>query len=55
MPAHKFSFAIAAVLGIAPETSQALLEITNAQERLDTLLQMLNEIEPDIGRPAGNH
>ena len=44
MPAHEFSFAAAGLLGMTPETSQALLELTNAQERLDTLLEMINSI-----------
>ena len=42
MPAHRFSFAAAGLLGMPPETSQALLEMTNAQERLDTILEMIN-------------
>jgi len=54
MPAHKFSFAIAAVLGMPPDTSQALLEMTNAQKRLDTVLEMINIIGPDISSPTGN-
>ena len=49
MPAHKYSFAVAGLLGMAPDTSQALLEMTNAQERLDTVLETINAIEPDIG------
>jgi Lon protease-like protein len=44
MPAHRFSFAAAGLLGMPPETSQALLEMTNAQERLDTILEMINAI-----------
>ncbi|MEH6586283.1 MAG: LON peptidase substrate-binding domain-containing protein [Halioglobus sp.] len=44
MPAHAFSFAAAGLLGMAPETSQALLEMTNAQNRLDTILEMINAI-----------
>ncbi|MEH6593674.1 MAG: LON peptidase substrate-binding domain-containing protein [Halioglobus sp.] len=53
MPAHKFSFAIAAVLGIPPDISQALLEMTNAQKRLDTVLEIINTIGPDISSPTG--
>jgi len=44
MPAHEFSFAAAGLLGMTPETSQALLEMTNAQVRLDTILEMINAI-----------
>jgi len=44
MPAHKFSFAAAGLLGMTPETSQALLEMTNAQTRLDAVLDMINGI-----------
>jgi hypothetical protein len=42
MPAHDFSFAAAGLLGMTPETSQTLLEMTNAQVRLDTVLEMIN-------------
>jgi Lon protease-like protein len=44
MPAHDFSFAVAGMLGMAPDTAQALLEMTNAQQRLDTVLEMINGI-----------
>ena len=44
MPAQRFSFAVAGFLGMPGDTSQALLEMTSAQERLDTVLQMLNAI-----------
>jgi hypothetical protein len=42
MPSQAFSFAVAGLLGMPPETSQALLEMTSAQERLDTVLEMIN-------------
>lgn len=42
MPAQSFSFAVAGLLGIPPEVSQTLLEMTSAQERLDTILEMIN-------------
>jgi hypothetical protein len=42
MPAQTFSFAVAGLLGMPPETSQALLEMTSAQVRLDTVLEMIN-------------
>lgn len=48
MPAHKFSFAVAGLLGMAPDTSQALLEMTDAQQRLDTVLEMINGMGPVI-------
>jgi len=44
MPSQAFSFAVAGLLGMAPETSQALLEMTNAQQRLDSVLEMINTI-----------
>ena len=44
MPAHEFSFAVGGLLGMTPETSQTLLEMTNAQARLDTVLEMINAI-----------
>ena len=44
MPAHEFSFVVAGLLGMAPETSQALLEMTIPQKRLDCVLGMINEI-----------
>lgn len=49
MPAHKFSFVIAGLLGMPSEMSQRLLEMTNPQERLDDVLGMINEIGADIG------
>ena len=49
MPAHKFSFAVAGLLAMAPDTSQALLEMTDAQQRMDTVLEMINTIGPVIG------
>ena len=42
MPAQTFSFAVAGLLGMPPETSQALLEMTSSQARLDTVLDMIN-------------
>ena len=42
MPAQTFSFAVAGLLGMPPETSQTLLEMTSAQTRLDTILEMIN-------------
>lgn len=42
MPAQSFSFAVAGLLGIPPEISQTLLEMTSAQERLDTILELIN-------------
>lgn len=48
MPAHKFSFAVAGLLGMPPDTSQALLEMTSAQQRLDTVLEMINAIGPAV-------
>ena len=48
MPAREFSFAAAGLLGMTPETSQALLELTNAQMRLDTVLEMINAIGPAL-------
>ena len=53
MPVQKFSFAILGMLGMPPDRAQALLEMTNAQERLDTVLAMINAIEPTIGSPTG--
>ena len=48
MPAHKFSFAVAGLLGMPPDTSQALLEMTSAQQRLDTVLEMINVVGPAV-------
>jgi Lon protease-like protein len=48
MPAHEFSFAAAGLLEMTPETSQMLLEMTNAQMRLDTVLGMINAISPAL-------
>jgi Lon protease-like protein len=44
MPAREFSFAAAGLLGMPTETSQALLEMTSAQARLDTVLEMINAV-----------
>ncbi|MGB1142027.1 MAG: LON peptidase substrate-binding domain-containing protein [Halioglobus sp.] len=49
MPALDFSFAIAGILGMAPETSQSLLEMTSPQQRLDTVLELLNGLGPAVG------
>ena len=48
MPAHKFSFAVAGLLGMPSETSQALLEMTSAQARLDAVLEMINTMSPAL-------
>ena len=48
MSAHDFSFAVAGLLGMDPEISQALLEMTHPQQRLDSVLDMLNEIGPSV-------
>ncbi len=42
MPAQTFSFGVAGLLGMPPETSQALLEMTSAPQRLETILDMIN-------------
>lgn len=44
MPAQKFSFAVAGLLGMEADLAQYLLEITDAQHRLDTVLEMINRI-----------
>lgn len=49
MPAQDFSFAVAGLLGMAAETSQALLEMTSPQQRLDTVLELLNGTGPAVG------
>lgn len=48
MPAQKFSFAVAGLLRMPPDTSQTLLEITDAQQRMDTVLEMINTIAPAV-------
>ena len=48
MTAHKFSFAVAGLLGMAPDTAQALLEMTSAQQRLETVLEMINSLGPSV-------
>ena len=48
MPALDFSFAIAGILGMEPETSQALLEMTSPQQRMDTVLELLNGLGPHV-------
>lgn len=42
LPALEFSFAVAGMLGMHPETAQGLLEMTDAQVRLNTVLEMIN-------------
>jgi Lon protease-like protein len=44
MPAEKFSFAVTGLLGLDPELKQDLLEMTNPQQRLGTVLELLNGI-----------
>lgn len=48
MPAQTFSFAVAGLLAMPPNASQALLEMTSAQQRLDTVLEMINSIGPVV-------
>lgn len=48
MPAHQFSFAAAGLVGMPPETSQVLLEMTSAQARLDTVLEMINAVSSSL-------
>ena len=48
MSAQDFSFAVAGLLRMPPEISQSLLEMTHPQERLDRVLEMLNEIAPNV-------
>lgn len=42
MPAHDFSFAIAGVVGMPADIAQRLLEMTSPQQRLDSILDLLN-------------
>ena len=49
MPALQFSFAVTGLLGTNPELKQELLEMTDPQQRLSTVLDLLNSIG---GRPA---
>lgn len=44
MPAQKFSFAVAGLVGMDADLAQHLLEMTSAQERLDTVLGLINQI-----------
>ena len=44
MPPQHFSFAVAGMLGVEAELAQKLLEMTDTRERLDTLLEIINEI-----------
>ena len=49
MDPHEFSFVVAGLLGMPTEISQGLLEMTHPQARLQTVLDMINEIGADIG------
>jgi Lon protease-like protein len=42
MPAHDFSFAIAGVVGMPADIAQRLLEMTRPQQRMETILDLLN-------------
>lgn len=42
MPARDFSFAIAGVLGMPADSAQHMLEMTSAQQRMNTVLDLLN-------------
>lgn len=44
MPPLQFSFAVASLLGIDPETKQKLLEMTVPQQRLSAVLDLLNSV-----------
>lgn len=48
MPAQDFSFAVAGLLRMPPEISQGLLEMVHPQERLDSVLEMLSDIGPNV-------
>lgn len=48
MPARKFSFAVAGFLQMPPDIAQSLLEMTNTQQRLDSVLEMINSIGPVV-------
>ncbi len=48
MPAQDFSFAVAGLLSMTPETAQSLLEMTDARQRMDTVLGMLNAMGPVV-------
>ena len=44
MPPQHFSFAVAGMLGMEADLAQNLLEMTDTRERLDILLEIINEI-----------
>lgn len=44
MPAETFSFAVAGLLAMEADLAQHLLEMTSAQQRLETVLAMLNGV-----------
>jgi hypothetical protein len=44
MPAQTFSFAVAGLLGMPPDTGQTMLEMTSPQGRLDLVLEMINTV-----------
>ncbi len=44
MPALQFSFAVTGLLGTDPEVKQQLLEMTDPQQRLSTVLALLNSL-----------
>ena len=48
MSAEKFSFAVTAMLGMQPDLAQHLLEMTDAGQRLETVLEMINDIGPQL-------
>jgi Lon protease-like protein len=48
MSAQTFSFAVAGLLSMPSENAQAILEMTHPQARLDSVLQMLNQIGPNV-------
>ena len=42
MPVQKFSFAAAGILGVGAELAQDLLEMTDARDRLESVLEIIN-------------
>jgi Lon protease-like protein len=48
MPATDFSFAVAGLLGMPADTAQHLLEMTDAQQRLTMVLDMINAMGPEL-------
>ncbi len=44
MPAQQFSFAVTGLLGTTPDVKQQLLEMTDPQHRLTTVLALLNSV-----------